>query len=161
MKAQECRKNRIYNIGFMDPNVIHEESVRQWPNRTENNIFMALDGNNIFMALDGQHTCTFILLLYNKYISNICSLYVYQQLPLDLTLYRDRSSPGCGLQLFEEAKRKISRSHRHHAKGMGSFHQKTHRSHINAVWSLFQTWLSGTNTYRTSTVISLNTMNIS
>ena len=53
---QECRKSGIYNVGFMDPNVIHEQSVRQYPNRTE---------NYIVMSLEGQHDRTFILLLYN------------------------------------------------------------------------------------------------
>ena len=53
---QEYRKSGIYNVDFMDPNVIHEESVRKWPNRTE---------NNIFMFLEGQHDRTFILFLYN------------------------------------------------------------------------------------------------
>ena len=53
---QECRKSGIYNIGFIDPNVIHEQSVRQYPDRTE---------NNIVMSLEGQHDRTFILLSYN------------------------------------------------------------------------------------------------
>ena len=56
MKMQECRKSGIYNVGFMDRNVIHEESVHKWPNRTK---------NNIFMSLEGQHDRTFILLPYN------------------------------------------------------------------------------------------------
>ncbi|KAG2623259.1 hypothetical protein PVAP13_3KG046554 [Panicum virgatum] len=56
MKMQECRKSGIYNVGFMDPNVIHEESVCQYPNRTE---------NNILMSLKGQHDRTFILFPYN------------------------------------------------------------------------------------------------
>ena len=82
MKVKEWRKSGIYNIGFMDSDVIHEESVRKWTNQIK---------NNIFMALDKQHTCTFILLLYNfqwvlclflslqfdnNYISNISSIYV-------------------------------------------------------------------------------------
>ena len=82
MKVKEWQKSGIYNIGFMDSDVIHEESVRKWTNRIK---------NNIFMALDKQHTCTFILLLYNfqwvlclflslqfdnNYISNISSIYV-------------------------------------------------------------------------------------
>ena len=123
-------------------------SVKKWPNRTK---------NNIFMALDKHHTCTFIVLQLlviplifsslqfdNKYISNISSIFVYQQLPLNLALYWDRSGPSCGVRLFEESKRRLSGPHRHHAKGMRSLHQKTHRSHVNTVWSLFQTWLFGT-----------------
>ena len=55
-KMQECRKSGIYNVGFIDPNVIHEECVRQYPNRTE---------NNLVMSLEGQHDRTFILLPYN------------------------------------------------------------------------------------------------
>ena len=65
-----------------------------------------------FKALDKQHTCTFILLSYNfKWvlqlffhpfnfiisISNISSIYVYQQL-LDLALYQDWLSPSCGVR---------------------------------------------------------------
>ena len=97
----------------------------------------------------------------NKYVSIISSIYVYQQLLLDPTRDQDRSGLSCGVQLFEEAKRKLSSSHRHHAKGIGSVPQKTHINHINVVWSLFQTWWADMNTYRTSTFISLNTMNIS
>ena len=52
MMVQECQKKRIYHVGFIDPSNIHEESVRKWPNRTE---------NNIFMALDRHHTCQYIL----------------------------------------------------------------------------------------------------
>ena len=48
-------KKGIYNNGFMDADVIHEESVRKWPNGTK---------NNIFVALDSQHACTFILFPY-------------------------------------------------------------------------------------------------
>ena len=53
---QECRKSGIYNVGFIDPNVIHEECVCKYPNRTE---------NNLVMSLEGQHDRTFILLPYN------------------------------------------------------------------------------------------------
>jgi hypothetical protein len=56
MKVQQCRRKGYYNIGFMDSDVINENSVIKWPNRTE---------NNIFRALDKQRTCTFIMLPYN------------------------------------------------------------------------------------------------
>ena len=56
MKVQECRKKGIYNIGFMDPHVVNEESVRKWPNHIK---------NIIFKAMDRQRACTFILLSYN------------------------------------------------------------------------------------------------
>ena len=52
-------------------------------------------------------------------ISNISSIYVYQQLPLDLALYRDRSGPSCGVRLFEESKTRISKPHRHPLKRHG------------------------------------------
>jgi hypothetical protein len=60
MKVQECRRRGYYNISFMDLNIINENSVVKWPNRTE---------NNIFMALDGQNTCTFILLPFKFQVS--------------------------------------------------------------------------------------------
>ena len=89
----------------------------------------------------------------NNYISNISSICMcFNSLYLDLALYRDQSGPSCGVWLFDEAKRKLSTPHKHHANGMASLHQKTHRSRRNTVWSLFQTWLSSTNTYCTSTV---------
>jgi hypothetical protein len=93
--VQGCRRKGYYNIGFMDPDVINENNVIKWPNRTK---------NNIFSAMDKQHTCTFILLLYNFKrdlqlffhplnliinISYISSVYVYQQILLDLAQYRD------------------------------------------------------------------------
>ena len=153
----------------MDPNVIHEKSVRKWTNRTE---------NNIFMSLQGQHNRTFILFLYNFewvlwlfeslqqankyiYLTFIVSICMYQLFPLDPTYDLNRSVPSYCVGLLEEATRIISKSRTHHAKGMVSVPQKTHRCHVNTVWSLFQTWQTSTNTYRTSTFISLNTMNIS
>ena len=53
---QEYRKSGIYNVGFIDPKVIHEESVRQYPNQTE---------NNLVMSLEGLHDRTFILFPHN------------------------------------------------------------------------------------------------
>jgi hypothetical protein len=44
MKVKECRRRRYYYIGFMDPDIINENSVIKWPNRTENNVFRALHG---------------------------------------------------------------------------------------------------------------------
>ena len=141
----------------MDSNVIHENSIKKWPNRIENNIFKALDKQHAYSYCRTTSSESFdffsSLQFDNKYISNISSIYVYQQLPLDLARYRDRSGPSCCVWLFEEAKRRLSKPHRHHTKGMGSLLQKTHRSRRNTMWSWFQTWHSSTNTYRTSTVI--------
>jgi hypothetical protein len=93
--VQEYRRKGYYNISFMDPDVINENSVMKWPNRNE---------NNIFSAMDKQRTCTFILLPYNFKrdiqlffhslnliisIFNFSSVYVYQQITLDPALYRD------------------------------------------------------------------------
>ena len=98
----------------------------------------------------------------NNYISNIF-FYIY--------VYETTSTGSCSVSRSIDAEwlcstlwgsqKKISRPHKHHAKGMGSLHQKTCRNHVNTMRSWIQTWLSGTNKYRTSTVISLNTMNIS
>ena len=146
MKMQECRKSGIYNVGFIDPNVIHEECVRQYPNRTE---------NNLVMSLEGQHDRTFILLPYNFkwvlslfeslqlankciYLTFLVSICMYQQFPLDPTCDRNRSVPSYCVGLLEEATRIISKSHRHHAKGMVLVPQNTIRSHVNTDWTWIQ-----------------------
>jgi len=49
-------EKRYYHVGFIDPYNIHEESVRKWPNRAE---------NNILRVLHKQNTCQYILLPYN------------------------------------------------------------------------------------------------
>jgi hypothetical protein len=56
MKVKKYQRKGYYHIGFMDPDVINENSVNRWSNQTE---------NNIFRALDWQHTYTFIMLPYN------------------------------------------------------------------------------------------------
>ena len=42
MKRQYCKKNRIYDIGFIDPYYIHEVSVKDHSVDTENCLFDAL-----------------------------------------------------------------------------------------------------------------------
>ena len=85
MKVQECQRKGYYHVGFIDPYNIHEESVRKWPNRAE---------NNILRALHKQNTCQYILLPYNFewvlylffystiymwiYIQNFLYIYVYE-----------------------------------------------------------------------------------
>ena len=117
MKVKECRIKGIYNIGFTDPHVINENSIIKWPNQTE---------NIMFRVLDRQHTCTFIMLLHNFRwvlwlffhpfnfiisISNISSIYEYQQPSLDIALYREWSGPIYGVWHSKEAKRIISKPH--------------------------------------------------
>ena len=46
MKSQHCRKRGIYDIGFIDPYYIHEESVQQFPDDTQNNLVKALRFNS-------------------------------------------------------------------------------------------------------------------
>ena len=99
MKVKECKQKGIYNFGFMDSNVIHENSIKKWPNRIKNNIFKALDKQHAYSYCRTTSSESFdffsSLQFDNKYISNISSIYVYQQLPLDLALYRDRSGLSC------------------------------------------------------------------
>ena len=38
MKILQCKRGQIYDIGFIDPYYIHEETLRKWPNRTDNNL---------------------------------------------------------------------------------------------------------------------------
>ena len=56
---------------------------------------------------------------------------MYQQFPLDPTCDRNRSVPSYYVGIVEEATRKISKSHTHHAKGMVSVPQSAIRSHVN------------------------------
>jgi hypothetical protein len=84
--VQECRRRGYYNIGFMDPDIINENSVIKWPNRAENNIFMTLDGRILVHLLCCRTTSSkpfdsffhaFNLIIS---ISNISYVYVYQKL---------------------------------------------------------------------------------
>ncbi|RCV25390.1 hypothetical protein SETIT_5G162700v2, partial [Setaria italica] len=56
MEIQACRRIGLYDVGFMDPNVINEANVRDKPNRTL---------KNIYNFLDKQHYKKYILLPYN------------------------------------------------------------------------------------------------
>ena len=41
MKILQCKRGQIYDIGFIDPYYIYEETLKKWPNRTENNLVTA------------------------------------------------------------------------------------------------------------------------
>ena len=99
---------------FMDPHVINEEYLMQWPNRTM---------KTIFNFLDKQHHMQYILLPYNFQwvihpffhhpfkliisISNIACVYVYEQVPLDNAYYQDWSKPCHGAGPEEETKNRV------------------------------------------------------
>ena len=38
----ECKRGRLYDIGFIDPNTIHQVTVRHFPKDTEDNLLMFL-----------------------------------------------------------------------------------------------------------------------
>ena len=38
----ECKKGGLYDIGFIDPNTVHEVTVRRYAKDTEDNILMFL-----------------------------------------------------------------------------------------------------------------------
>jgi hypothetical protein len=86
--VKEYRRKKYYHIGFMDPDVINENSVflscrmkvKEYRRKEYYHIgFMDPDvinensvnrwpnrtENNVFTDLDRQHTCTIILLPYN------------------------------------------------------------------------------------------------
>nr|TKV94916.1 hypothetical protein SEVIR_9G327400v2 [Setaria viridis] len=56
MEFQACRRIGLYDVGFMDPNVINEANVRDKPNRTL---------KNIYNFLYKQHYKKYILPAYN------------------------------------------------------------------------------------------------
>ena len=39
MKMQECKRLRIYDVGFIDPNVINEHYLHQYPKDVEADLF--------------------------------------------------------------------------------------------------------------------------
>ena len=41
MKMLECRRGKIYDIGFIDPYFNHEDTLRAKPTRIENNLVKA------------------------------------------------------------------------------------------------------------------------
>jgi len=56
MKIRECNRERIYDIGFIDPDVIHEYTVLNNPEETK---------ANLLRFLKKQNTRTEILFPYN------------------------------------------------------------------------------------------------
>ena len=42
MKILECKRGQIYDIGFIDPNFVHEKSLKDFCIETENNLVRAL-----------------------------------------------------------------------------------------------------------------------
>lgn len=80
MEIQRCRKESIFHIGFIDPYVVNDKTVREYGKETE---------NNIFNALMGQHYKTYILLPYNfEYVfSYWLILILFQALMLRLIIY--------------------------------------------------------------------------
>ena len=46
MKILECKRGRIYDIGFIDPYFIHERTLKMKPDVTESNLVQALRFND-------------------------------------------------------------------------------------------------------------------
>ena len=42
MKMLECRRGELYDIGFIDPNTVHEVTVREYAKDTEDNLLRFL-----------------------------------------------------------------------------------------------------------------------
>jgi hypothetical protein len=42
MKMLECRRGGLYDIGFIDPNTVHELTVRDYHKDTEENLLLFL-----------------------------------------------------------------------------------------------------------------------
>ena len=45
MKILQCKIGQIYDIGFVDPYYIHEETLTKWPGQTESNLVKAFRFN--------------------------------------------------------------------------------------------------------------------
>jgi hypothetical protein len=43
MKMLECKRGRIYDVGFIDPNTVHEVTVQQYAKDTEENLLRFLE----------------------------------------------------------------------------------------------------------------------
>ena len=56
MKILECKRGRIYDIGFIDPYFIHEMVIKDFADETE---------DNLLMFLKEQNTKTDLLFPYN------------------------------------------------------------------------------------------------
>ena len=56
MKIEECKRRRINNIGFVDPDKVHNDTVTESPDDTE---------ENLLRFLTEQHYCDSILFPYN------------------------------------------------------------------------------------------------
>ena len=49
-KIQICRKKNFHNVGFFDPDIIHEQSVAQMPEDIVNVIYRGLRKNQSFKS---------------------------------------------------------------------------------------------------------------
>ena len=42
MKKLECKRGKLHELGFIDPNTVHEVTVLQYPKDTEDNMLLFL-----------------------------------------------------------------------------------------------------------------------
>ena len=144
---------RVSGHGLIGPRTTY---LWPWIRSTPVNTFCFRTTSSEFFIF--SHHLPIYMCIYNQYFSYI---YVYETASTGSCYVSRLIDAEWWCTILWGSKTKISRPHKHHAKDMDSLHQKTYRNHVNTMQSWIQPWLSSMNTYRTSTVISLNNMNIS
>ena len=83
MKILECKQGRIYDIGFVDPDVVHGHNLKYKPNETEDVLVQALKdrkpkGKYYFLTTSGE--CYFVIHIRFAYsmLSVIDELYMHR-----------------------------------------------------------------------------------
>ena len=51
MKMQECKRNKIYDVGFIDPNVVSEHVFHQHPDDVEADLYTYLTDHNYYKEI--------------------------------------------------------------------------------------------------------------
>ena len=81
MKILECKKGQIYDIGFIDCQSVHERTLKDTPNQTENNLcnrwrISAQEGKYYFPTTSSEFYCLanilFCLLGVKRIIDSLC-----------------------------------------------------------------------------------------
>jgi hypothetical protein len=77
MKMLECKRGGLYAIGFIDPNTVHEVTVREYANDTEDNLlrFLLKQANKeeIFFSLKLRVSVITVLHTFD-FVYSMCSL---------------------------------------------------------------------------------------
>ena len=77
MKVHECRNQRVFDIGFIDPYNIHEHTIKNFPAETEANLLKCLKKpNTISLQLQVSVTVLYYKFYFAYSMLSVVELYM-------------------------------------------------------------------------------------